>query len=169
LWKHHVNLLLHYLFTWCFHKQNYYMFYRHANQQRTYFILFVTMWRYLLNYVIEIIYVYNIDISNCCVSLLFLSIYFERCGAFVNLTCITKHTVFFNKSVKNSKDTAQQLLISHYICNWVDDVTWLQTKEISQELSMGTKIFKTSYYTVLPAFSFKIWFKRIKILMELPL
>jgi hypothetical protein len=28
---------------------------------------------------------------------------------------------------KNSKDT-QQLLISHYICSWVDDVTWLQTK-----------------------------------------
>ena len=27
--------------------------------------------------------------------------------------------------------------------------------EISQELSMGTKIFKTSYYTVLRAFSFK--------------
>jgi hypothetical protein len=26
--------------------------------------------------------------------------------------------------------------------------------EISQELSMGTKIFKTSYYTVLRAFSF---------------
>jgi hypothetical protein len=24
-------------FTWCFHKQNYYMFYRHANVQRTYF------------------------------------------------------------------------------------------------------------------------------------
>ena len=22
-------------FTWCFHKQNYYMFYRHANIQRT--------------------------------------------------------------------------------------------------------------------------------------
>ena len=33
--------------------------------------------------------------------------------------------------------------------------------EISQELSMGTKIFKTSYYTVLKAFSFK----KIKILM----
>jgi hypothetical protein len=37
--------------------------------------------------------------------------------------------------------------------------------EISQELSMGTKIFKTSYYTVLRAFSFK----RIKILMTVPL
>jgi hypothetical protein len=34
--------------------------------------------------------------------------------------------------------------------------------EISQELSMGTKIFKTSYYTVLTAFSFK---KIIKILI----
>jgi hypothetical protein len=33
--------------------------------------------------------------------------------------------------------------------------------EISQELSMGTKIFKTSYYTVLRAFSFK----KIKMLM----
>jgi hypothetical protein len=32
--------------------------------------------------------------------------------------------------------------------------------EISQELSMETKIFKTSYYTVLRAFSFK----KIKIL-----
>jgi hypothetical protein len=37
--------------------------------------------------------------------------------------------------------------------------------EISQELSMGTKIFKTSYYTVLKAFSFK----KIKILMTVPL
>ena len=37
--------------------------------------------------------------------------------------------------------------------------------EISQELSMGTKIFKTSYYTVLRAFAFK----KIKILMTLPL
>jgi hypothetical protein len=27
--------------------------------------------------------------------------------------------------------------------------------KISQELSMGTKIFKTSYYTVVRAFSFK--------------
>ena len=33
--------------------------------------------------------------------------------------------------------------------------------EISQELSMGTEIFKTSYYTVLRAFSFK----KIKILI----
>jgi hypothetical protein len=37
--------------------------------------------------------------------------------------------------------------------------------EISQELSMGTKIFKTSCYTVLRAFSFE----RIKILMTVPL
>ena len=35
--------------------------------------------------------------------------------------------------------------------------------EISQELSMGTKIFKTSYYTVLREFS------KIKILMTVPL
>jgi hypothetical protein len=37
--------------------------------------------------------------------------------------------------------------------------------EISQELSMGIKIFKTNYYTVLRAFSFK----RIKVLMTVPL
>ena len=37
--------------------------------------------------------------------------------------------------------------------------------EISQELSMGTNIFKTSYYTVLRAFSFK----NVKILMTVPL
>jgi hypothetical protein len=37
--------------------------------------------------------------------------------------------------------------------------------EISQELSMGTNIFQTSYYTVLRAFSFK----NIKILMAVPL
>jgi hypothetical protein len=37
--------------------------------------------------------------------------------------------------------------------------------EISQELSMGTKIFKTSYYKVLRAFSFK----KIKIMMTVPL
>jgi hypothetical protein len=36
--------------------------------------------------------------------------------------------------------------------------------EISQELSIGTKMFKTSYYTVLRAFSFK----EIKILMIVP-
>ena len=41
--------------------------------------------------------------------------------------------------------------------------------EISQELSMRTKIFKTIYYTALRAFSFKLWFKRIKILIILPL
>ena len=37
--------------------------------------------------------------------------------------------------------------------------------KISQELSMGTKIFKTSYYTVLRAFSSK----KIKILMTVQL
>jgi hypothetical protein len=37
--------------------------------------------------------------------------------------------------------------------------------EISQELSMGTKISNTSYYAVLRAFSFK----RIQILMRVPL
>jgi hypothetical protein len=37
--------------------------------------------------------------------------------------------------------------------------------EISQGLSMGTKIFKTSYYTVLREFSFE----NIKILMTVPL
>ena len=37
--------------------------------------------------------------------------------------------------------------------------------EISQELSMGTKKFKTSYYTVLRAFSFK----KINILTRVPL
>ena len=37
--------------------------------------------------------------------------------------------------------------------------------EISQVLSVGPKMLKTSYYTVLRAFSFK----RIKILMTVPL
>jgi hypothetical protein len=37
--------------------------------------------------------------------------------------------------------------------------------KISQELSMGTKIFKISHYTALGAFSFK----KIKILMSVPL
>ena len=37
--------------------------------------------------------------------------------------------------------------------------------EISQELSMGTEIFKTSYYAVLRAFSFQ----KIKILITVPL
>jgi hypothetical protein len=37
--------------------------------------------------------------------------------------------------------------------------------EISQEISMGAKIFKTSNYSVLRAFSFK----KIKILMTVPL
>jgi hypothetical protein len=37
--------------------------------------------------------------------------------------------------------------------------------EISRELSMGTKIFKTRYGTVLRAFSFK----KIKILTRVPL
>jgi hypothetical protein len=37
--------------------------------------------------------------------------------------------------------------------------------EISQELSMGTKMLKTSYYTVLRGFSFE----KIKFLMTLPL
>jgi hypothetical protein len=37
--------------------------------------------------------------------------------------------------------------------------------EISQEQSMGTKIFKTSYSTVLRAFSFK----KIKMLTRVPL
>ena len=37
--------------------------------------------------------------------------------------------------------------------------------EISQEQSMGTKIFKTSYSTILGAFSFK----KIKILTRVPL
>ena len=37
--------------------------------------------------------------------------------------------------------------------------------EICQELSIGTKIFKTSYYTILRAFSSK----KIKILMIMPL
>jgi hypothetical protein len=37
--------------------------------------------------------------------------------------------------------------------------------EISQELSIGTKVFKTSYFTALRAFSFK----KIKILMRVPL
>jgi hypothetical protein len=36
---------------------------------------------------------------------------FQRCGAFVNLIYIIKHTVFLNKSVKNNKDT-QHLLIT---------------------------------------------------------
>jgi hypothetical protein len=37
--------------------------------------------------------------------------------------------------------------------------------EISQELSMGTEIFKRSYCTVLRAF----WLKKITILMKVPL
>jgi hypothetical protein len=37
--------------------------------------------------------------------------------------------------------------------------------EISQELSMGTKIFKTSYYTVLTPFAFR----KVKILTRVPL
>jgi hypothetical protein len=40
-----------------------------------------------------------------------------------------------------------------------------EQNEISQELSMGTKIFKPSYYTLLRAFSFK----KIKIWMTVPL
>jgi hypothetical protein len=52
-------------------------------------------------------------------------------------------------------------MISHYICNWVNDITWLQTKwNTSRTKHIGTKIFKTSYYTVLRALSIK----KIKIL-----
>jgi hypothetical protein len=55
-----------------------------------------------------------------------------------NLTYIIKHIVSFNKSVKNSQDT-QQLLMSHYICNWVNDVTWLQTKWNISRTKHGNK------------------------------
>jgi hypothetical protein len=87
-----------------------------------YFILFVTMWRHSLNYI------YN-EMSVIVVYLCyFISKSFERCGAFVNLTYIIKHTVFLNKPSKIHKNY-------WYVC--------------------PTKIFKASYYTVLRAFSFK--------------
>jgi hypothetical protein len=63
--------------------------------------------------------------------------------------------------IKNSKDT-QQLLISHcilikinqsikYICNWVNDVTWLQIKWNISKTKHGTKNVqnKLLIYTVL--------------------
>jgi hypothetical protein len=61
-----------------------------------------------------------------------------------------QRTYVLNKSIKNSKDT-QQLLISHYICNWVIDVTWLQTKWNISRIKHGNKNLQTSYYTVLRA------------------
>ena len=36
-------------FTWCFHKQNYYMFYRHANIQRTYCSIIIGICKNFLN------------------------------------------------------------------------------------------------------------------------
>jgi hypothetical protein len=40
-------------FTWCFHKPNYYMFYRHANIQRTYipvsYTMSILMYRFLFH------------------------------------------------------------------------------------------------------------------------
>ena len=79
------------------------------------------------------------------------------------------HTKHLHKIfIKNSKDT-QHLLISHYTCNGVNDITRLQffikQNDISQLLSMETKFFKRSYFTVLRVTSFKA----IKILMLLPL
>ena len=79
------------------------------------------------------------------------------------------HMLHLQKSlIKNSKDT-QHLLISHYTCNGVNDITRLQffikQNEISQELSMETKIFKRSYFRVLRVPSFKA----IKNLMLAPL
>ena len=75
----------------------------------------------------------------------FLSKSFQRCGAFVNLTYIIKLILcFLNKSVKNSKDT-QHLLISlymYYICNWVNDVTWFQTKWNISRTNHGNQFFQ---------------------------
>jgi hypothetical protein len=50
---------------------------------------------------------------------------------------------------------------------------WDFSKDFFLFLMKCTKIFRviypSSYYTVLRAFSFKLWFKRIKILIILPL
>ena len=70
--------------------------------------------------------------------------------------------------IKSRKD-AQHLLMSHYICNGVNDITWLQffirQNEISQQLSMETKFFKKKYFAVLRVSSFKT----IKTLVIVPL
>jgi hypothetical protein len=83
------------------------------------FHLFVTMWRHLLNYIW--------DISKCCVSLLFLIDLLNNTVCLMMQVKLTNAPHLSKYFDKNSKDT-QQLLISHYISNWVDDVTWLQTK-----------------------------------------
>jgi hypothetical protein len=63
---------------------------------------------------------------------------------------------------KNSKDT-QQLLISHYICNWVDDVTWLQTKWNISRTKHGNQNLQNKLLYTLRALSFK----KIKLLIIL--
>jgi hypothetical protein len=100
--------------------------------------LVLEIFNFFCNHVTSFTQLHIWGISNCCVFLLFLSNSFERCGTFVNLTYIIKHTVFLNKSIKNSKDT-QQLLMSHYICNWVNDVTRLQTKWNISRTKHGNK------------------------------
>jgi hypothetical protein len=97
------------------------------------FLLFVTMWRHLLKY----IYL-EWDISNCCVSLLFLIDLLKNTVCLmmqVKLTNAPNLSKYFDK---NSKDT-QQSMISHYKCNWVKDVTWLQTKWNISRTKHGNK------------------------------
>jgi LytS/YehU family sensor histidine kinase len=90
---------------------------------------------------------------------------FQRCGAFLSLTYIIKHTVFFKQiHQKQHRYTAISDVSIIYVIESLTSYGYKQN-EISQEQSMGTKIVKTSYYTVLKAFSFK----KIKILTQVPL
>ena len=101
----------------------------------------------------------------CCLSLLhFIKIFpGMRRACSVNLYRI-KHTVFLNKSVKNSYTTFTDISLYLY-CNWVNDVTWFQTKWIiSRLIKHGNKFFKRSYFTVLRV----LLFETTTILMTLP-
>ena len=80
----------------------------------------------------------------------------------VNLYRI-KNTVFLNKSVKNSYTTFTDISLYLY-CNWVNDITWFQTKWIISRIKHGNKFFKRSYFTVLRV----LLFETTKILMTLP-
>ena len=61
---------------------------------------------------------------------------------------INTHTASLKVFDQKKQRYAHLLLISHYTCNGVNDITWLQffikQNEISQ-LSMETKIFKRKY------------------------
>jgi hypothetical protein len=146
-------------FTWGFHKQNYYMFYRHANVQRTY-IKFTSVFAWYVIYFLHL----SASADNTTSALIILDITVKRRPIIIK--CMKWNLNLINKTYWILQKRRHVVKCAHFfmIITWYNiirknpfDVStgWIKNESLNPNINFKTN-FRRMYYVLVYIFTFII-------------